>query len=101
MPAYWIARAKIYKPEEYKKYTDLVPGILNTYGGKVCCRGGEYKVLEGETIYERFIVVEFESMNAAETCFNSQEYQDAAAHRRQPGVAQNELVIVEGGDATR
>ena len=35
MPAYWIARAKIHDPVEYKKYTDLVPGILQKFGGKV------------------------------------------------------------------
>ena len=28
MAAYWIARSRINDPVEYKKYTDLVPGIL-------------------------------------------------------------------------
>src|SRR5438093_7854718 len=28
MPAYWIARSKINDPTEYKKYTELVPGII-------------------------------------------------------------------------
>ena len=41
MPAYWIARAKINDPVEYKKYTDLVPAIIAKYGGKVLARGGE------------------------------------------------------------
>ena len=40
------------------------------------------------------------SMADAEACFNSPEYVEAAAHRRVAGVATNELVIVEGGDAT-
>ena len=28
MPAYWVARAKITDPVQYKKYTDLVPAII-------------------------------------------------------------------------
>ena len=100
MPAYWLAWVKINDPVEYKKDTDRVPPLIKKYNAKVFTRGGEYKVLEGETPYERFVLIEFPSMADAEACFNSQEYQDAAAFRRVPGVAQNELVIVEGGDAT-
>ena len=33
MPAYWVARSKINDPIEYKKYTDLVPGIIAKFGG--------------------------------------------------------------------
>lgn len=100
MPAYWLARSKINEPAEYKKYTDHIPDILKKYNGRVLARGGEKKVLEGETPYERFVVIEFDSLEDAETCFNSPEYVEAAKFRRVPGIAQNELVIVEGGDAT-
>ena len=31
MAAYWIARAKINDPVEYKKYADRIPGILAKY----------------------------------------------------------------------
>jgi uncharacterized protein (DUF1330 family) len=100
MPAYWLARSKITDPVAYKKYTDEVPGILAKFNGRPLARGGEFKVLEGDSPYERFVVVEFDSMADAEACFNSPEYVAAAGHRRVEGVAQNELVIVEGGDAT-
>ncbi len=100
MPAYWVARAKINDPVEYKKYTDLVPGILDKFGGKVLARGGEYKTLEGPETFERFIVIEFPSLAQAEACFDSAEYQDAAAFRRANTAGQNELTIVAGGDAT-
>ena len=101
MTAYWIARAKIHDPVEYKKYTDQIPGILAKYGGKVLARGGEHETLEGPETFERFIVIEFPSMDDARTCFNSDEYQSASAFRRSEGVAQNELTIVASGDATR
>ena len=47
MPAYWVARSKINDAVEYKKYTDLVPGIIAKYGGKVLARGGRFRIMEG------------------------------------------------------
>ncbi len=99
MVAYWIARARIVDPTEYKKYTDLVPGILAKYGGKVLTRGGAFRILEGPENFERHVVIEFPSLDQAAACFNSAEYREAAAFRR-GGAGINELVIVEGGDAT-
>ena len=100
MPAYWIARALISDPVEYKKYTDRVPGILKQYGGKVIVRGGKYQIMEGPEMFHRFIVIEFDSLEAGVKCFESSEYREAAAFRRNgAGVVEN--VIVEGGEATK
>lgn len=99
MSAYWISRSKIIDPVEYKKYTDRVPEILAQYGGKVLTRGGKYRTLEGDALFERFVVIEFDSMDAAVRCFESPEYRAAAAFRR-AGAGQVELTIAEGGDAT-
>lgn len=100
MVAYWVARAKINDAVEYKKYTDQVPGILAKFDGKVLARGGDYETLEGPETFERFVVIEFPSMEAARACFGSPEYQAAAAFRRANGVGQNELTIIEAGEAT-
>jgi uncharacterized protein (DUF1330 family) len=100
MTAYWIARAKINDPVEYKKYTDLVPAILKKYGAKVLARGGKYQILEGPETFERHIVVEFPSLEQAVACHESAEYQEASKFRLN-GVGQNELFIVEAGDATK
>jgi len=102
MPAYWLARANINDPAEYKKYTDELPELFQKTNARVLARGGEYKVLEGEApSYDRFVVIEFDSLEHAETFFNSEEYANAAAFRRATGVANNELIIVAGGDVTR
>ena len=99
MAAYWIARARITDPVEYKKYTDQVPGILKLYGGKVLVRGGRYQIMEGPEDFHRFIVIEFPTLEAGVTCFESPEYRAAAAFRR-AGAGMVENVIVEGGEAT-
>lgn len=98
MPAYWLARAKVNDPVEYKKYTDRVPAILARYGAKVLTRGGRYQTLEGPEKFNRFIVIEFPSLEQGVACFNSKEYQEAAAFRRRNQAGENELVMVEAGE---
>jgi len=100
MTAYWVARAKIIDPVEYKKYTDLVPAIIARYGGKVLARGGRFQIMEGPEKFHRFVVIEFPSLEQGVACFQSPEYQQAAAFRR-AGAGEVETVMVEAGDATR
>jgi uncharacterized protein (DUF1330 family) len=95
MVAYWVARSKVNNPEQYKKYTDLVPGIMQKYGGKILARGGKFKILEGPEKFGRFIVIEFPSLDQAVACHDSAEYQAAAQHRKRDGAGEVELVIVE------
>jgi uncharacterized protein (DUF1330 family) len=100
MAAYWVARSKINDPVEYKKYTDRVPAIIRQYGGKVLARGGRFKILEGPEKFQRFVVIEFPSLEQAVACHDSPEYREASSFRK-GGAGEVELVIVEGGDATR
>src|SRR5437764_4378008 len=81
MPAYWIARSKINDAVEYKKYTDLVPGIIAKYGGKVLARGGRFQIMEGPDKFHRFVVIQFPSFEQGVACFTSPEYDQAAAFR--------------------
>jgi uncharacterized protein (DUF1330 family) len=99
MVAYWVARSKINDPVAYKRYTDRVPAIIARYGGKVLARGGRYQILEGPQKFQRFVVIEFPSLEQALACHESAEYREASAFRK-GGAGEVELVIVEGGDAT-
>ena len=101
MPAYWVARSKINDPVEYKKYTDRVPGILAQHGGKVLARGGRFQILEGPEKFGRFVVIEFPTLEQGVACFNSKAYQEAAAFRRKDAAGEVELVMVDGGEATK
>jgi uncharacterized protein (DUF1330 family) len=100
MTAYWIARSRIDDPVAYKRYTDQIPAIMEKYQGKVLARGGKYKIMEGPENFQRFVVIEFPSLEQAEKCFTSSEYREAAKHRRSGGgVVEN--VLVEAGDFTK
>ena len=101
MPAYWLARAKINDPVEYKKYTDQVPAIIKKYGGKVLARGGRFEIMEGPEKFGRFVVIEFPTFEDGVACFRSPEYDAAARHRRENGAGEVETVILEAGEFTR
>jgi uncharacterized protein (DUF1330 family) len=99
MPAYWVARARINDPVAYKRYTDLIPPIIAKYGGRVLARGGRYRLMEGPDRFQRFVVIEFPSFEQGVACFLSDEYNQAAAFRRN-GAGEVETVIVEGVEPT-
>lgn len=100
MPAYWVARSRINEPVAYKKYTDQVPAIIAKYGGKVLARGGRFQIMEGPDKFSRFVVIEFPTFEDGVACFQSPEYDAAAAHRRANGAGEVETIMVDAGDAT-
>jgi uncharacterized protein (DUF1330 family) len=100
MPAYWVARARVIDPIEYKKYTDLVPDIIARHDGKVLARGGRFQIMEGPDKFHRFVVIEFPTFEQGVACSQSPEYTRAAAFRRR-GAGEVETIMVDGGDATK
>ena len=100
MAAYWIARSRINDPVAYKRYTDLVPGIIAKHGGKVLARGGRYQIMEGPEKFHRFVVIEFPDFESGVACFQSPDYDAAARHRRENGAGEVETVMLEAGEFT-
>lgn len=97
MNAYWIARSRIIDPVGYGEYARRAgaAGEKLFNGARILARGGRSQILEGESAFERNVLIEFPSFEAALAFYQSDEYQAAAAIRR-AGVGVNELVIVEG-----
>ena len=93
MPAYWIARVDVSDNEAYARYAKLAGPALAAYGGVFLARGGRAVALEG-TARSRNVLARFPSLEAAETAYNSPEYQEALAHAK--GASVRELVVVEG-----
>jgi uncharacterized protein (DUF1330 family) len=93
---YWIARVDIRDGERYKDYVSAAKPAFEKYGAKFLARGGNFHKLEGQ-VRARNVVIEFPSLQTALDCYNSPEYQIAAAIRQE--VADAEMVIVEGVEA--
>ncbi|WP_337268063.1 DUF1330 domain-containing protein [Oryzifoliimicrobium ureilyticus] len=90
---YWIARVDVHDPEGYKDYVATAKPAFERFGAQFLARGGAITPLEGQA-RARNVVIEFPSMQAAVDCYNSAEYQAAAAIRQKYATA--EMVVVEG-----
>lgn len=92
MSALWIAHVTVTNAEVYGRYAALAGPAIAKHGGTFIARGGRFVQLEGKE-RPRNVVARFPSVEAAETCYHSPEYQEALAHAR--GASERELVIVE------
>jgi uncharacterized protein (DUF1330 family) len=92
MPALWIAHVTVTDAEAYGRYAERAGPAIARHGGHFIARAGRYVQLEG-TDRPRNVVAKFPSVEAAEACYHSPEYQEALSHARD--AAERELVIVE------
>lgn len=92
MPALWIAHVSVTDAEAYGKYAELAGPAIARHGGHFIARGGRFVQLEGKE-RPRNVVAQFGSVEAAEACYHSPEYQEALSHAR--GASERELLIVE------
>ena len=92
MPALWIAHVTVTDADAYGKYAELAGPAIAKHGGYFIARGGRFVQLEGQE-RARNVVARFPSLEAAEECYNSPEYQTALNHAR--GASERELMIVE------
>jgi uncharacterized protein (DUF1330 family) len=94
MPAYIIAQVNVKDPQKYQEYAKLAGPATVKYGGRFLVRGGAKTPLEGDIPFQRIVVNEFDSVEAARRFYNSVEYQ--AAREKRLGAADFNMVIVEG-----
>ncbi|AZQ67834.1 DUF1330 domain-containing protein [Silicimonas algicola] len=92
MPALWIAHVTVTDADAYGRYAKLAGPAIEKHGGHFIARAGRFVQLEGKE-RPRNVVAKFPSVEAAEECYNSPEYQEALSHAR--GAAERELLIVE------
>ena len=92
---YIIGHITVRDPEAYKEYVERDTPILKRMGGRFIIRGGQSKQFEGE-LFERHVVIEFPSYEAALAAYNDPDYQEVAKIRQR--TANSAIVVVEGHD---
>ncbi len=94
MSAYLIVELEVTDPAKFQRYRELVPPIIEGYGGRYIVRGGDTEVLEGNWTPKRIVVLEFETAQKANECMESEEYQPVKQIRLES--ANTNMVLVEG-----
>jgi len=94
MTAYVIADMQITDHKTYDEYKRQVGPLIAKFGGRFLVRGGKHAVLEGSWQPHRLVVIEFPTMEAITSWYNSSEYAPLLALRQPAATAH--LVAVEG-----
>ena len=75
MACYTVGHITVTNMEGYKEYAAQVPAIIAKHGGRYLVRGGHATDVEGAMPGDRHVVLEFPDRAAAESFYNSPEYQ--------------------------
>jgi uncharacterized protein (DUF1330 family) len=94
MTAYLIANITVTDPERYPLYRTQVPAVLAQYEGRFLVRAGTVHPLEGELGFDRFVVIEFPSLEAAKRFYDSPEYAPLLKLRME--TTRSQVAFVEG-----
>lgn len=92
---YWVAHVDVTDPVAYEDYKAANAAPFAKYGARFLVRGAAQTQVEGHC-RARTVVIEFPSLQAAQDCYNSPEYQAAKALR--DPVSTGDCLIVEGYD---
>jgi uncharacterized protein (DUF1330 family) len=96
MTAYVIVETDVTDPEQYEQYKAASPAAIAAGGGRFLVRGGELAVLEGDWRPSRIVLLEFDDIEAAKRCYDSEIYQEARKLRE--GAAGFHAIAVQGVD---
>jgi uncharacterized protein (DUF1330 family) len=94
---YWIAHVTVKDPERYKDYFAANAAVFKKWKANFVVRGGRHETRKGPE-YQRHVVLEFDSFETAKACYDSPEYQAAAAIR--DAAADVMVLVVEGYDGS-
>jgi len=92
MTVYIVSRVTITDPGEMAEYMKGAPATVEQYGGTYLARTSDFEALEGETDFDRVVILSFPSKEDAMAWYNSKEYKPLLAQRWSSADAQIILV---------
>ena len=94
MSGYLIVELEVTDAAKFERYRELVPAIIEKYGGKYLVRGGNPEPHEGDWSPKRIVVLEFESIQRAKEFLDSEEYGPVKQLRLDS--ANTNMIVAEG-----
>jgi uncharacterized protein (DUF1330 family) len=71
---YFFGEFEITDPAAYEIYRAKVPEIISAHGGRILVGGGDPRPLDGTMPQRRFVIVEFDSPEAAKAFYDAAAY---------------------------
>jgi uncharacterized protein (DUF1330 family) len=94
--AYVIVEIEVDDPAAYEEYRPLAAASVARHGGRYIARGGKTETFEGEWS-GRIVVLEFDTLDAAQAWYHSDDYQACVPIRHR--TSRGRMIAVEGGSA--
>jgi uncharacterized protein (DUF1330 family) len=94
MPAYVILDIDVQDPALYEEYKKRGAPTLAAFGGRPLVRGGSVEIKEGTWNPKRVVIIEFPSLEQAQSWWDSDEYNQAKKLRHR--AASTNAVFIEG-----
>ena len=91
---YVVVNVKVKDADHYPEYARLARDTVAKYGGRYLVRGATPAIVEGAPKLERFVILEFPSLEQARRWYDSDEYRPVRALRHK--WADTELFMIEG-----
>ena len=91
--AYWINTFRVVRdPKKVTDYIELAGPVMREWGGRFLARGQPARVFEAG-VYQRTVIIEFDSVERAIAAYESPGYQ--AALRALGDAAERDIRIIE------
>ena len=97
MKGYVVIDTEVIDTEAYSEFVEKVPAAIAAHGGRFLVRTSDVEVFQGEWAPKRFVILEFDSLEAARGFVNSAEYGALDEVRRR--ASKSRIVVVEGFDS--
>jgi uncharacterized protein (DUF1330 family) len=91
---YVVVNVRVKDADHYPEYARLAQGTVTQYGGRYLVRGAKPFIAEGAPALERFVILEFPSLEQARRWYDSDEYRPVRALRHT--YADTDLFFIEG-----
>ena len=91
---YVVVNVHVKDTEHYPEYARLAFDTVTKFGGRYLVRGGKPEIVEGAPKLERFVILEFPSLEQARRWYDSEEYRPVRALRHK--WADTDLFLIEG-----
>ncbi len=94
MPVYLVIEVNVEDPELYTEYAQQVMPLVERYAGRYLVRGSGVFSVSGDWHPDRFVVIQFETIDLVQDFLTSPEYQALIPLRQR--ASSSRALIVEG-----